>query len=179
LLVLLAGSGISAADRQSSLQLEPEGTTIHFTLGSVPHTAHGTFRLKHGALRLDPASGRLTGEIVGNGESGRGTRNRKIQREGLESDRYPDIIFRPDGVEGAVAAEGQSFVQVHGIFSIHGTDHELTVPAKVESGRRAGVRPFTCDSACEGGAEESQHIVSSMVSESVEIDSGIGGVVTR
>jgi hypothetical protein len=110
LLVLLAGIGISAADRQSSLQLEPEGTTIHFTLGSVPHTAHGTFRLKHGALRLDPASGRLTGEIVVDTQSG-------------------------------------------------------------ESGKRnAGAE--------NAGHEESQHMVSS-VSESVEIDLEIGGVVTK
>jgi polyisoprenoid-binding protein YceI len=134
-LVLLAGVSISAADRQSSLRLEPGRTTIHFALGSVLHAVHGTFRLKHGALRLDPASGRLMGEIVvdtQSGESGSGTRDRKMHREVLESDRYPDIIFRPDSVEGAVAAEGQSSVQVHGIFSIHGTDHELTVPAEVE-----------------------------------------------
>src|SRR5260370_19475538 len=134
-LVLLAGVSIAAADRQRSLLLEPERTTIHFTLGSVLHTVHGAFRLKHGAVRLDPASGRLTGEIVvdtQSGESGNGTRDRKMHREVLESDGYPDIIFRPDSVEGAVAAEGKSLVQVHGIFSIHGTDHELTVPAEVE-----------------------------------------------
>jgi polyisoprenoid-binding protein YceI len=86
-------------------------------------------------VRLDPASRRLTGEIVvdtQSGESGNGTRDRKMHREVLESDGYPDIIFRPDSVEGAVAAEGKSLVQVHGIFSIHGTDHELTVPAEVE-----------------------------------------------
>jgi len=82
-LVLLAGVSISAADRQSSLQLEPERTTIHFTLGSVLHTVHGTFRPKHGALRLDPASGRLTGEVVvdtQSGESGNGTRDRLRQK---------------------------------------------------------------------------------------------------
>jgi hypothetical protein len=70
-LVLLAGVGISAADRQSSVQLEPERTAIRFTLGSVLHTVHGTFCLKHGAWRLDPAPVRLTGEIVVDTQSGR------------------------------------------------------------------------------------------------------------
>jgi polyisoprenoid-binding protein YceI len=88
----------------------------------------------------------MTGEIVVDtqgGESGNGTRDRKMHREGLESDRYPDIIFRPDSVQGAVAAEGKSLVQVQGVFSVHGTDHELTVPAEVEMRRTDGVQPFT------------------------------------
>jgi len=38
----------------------------------VLHTVHGAFCLKHGAWRLDPASGRLgTGEIVVDTQSGR------------------------------------------------------------------------------------------------------------
>ena len=179
---MLAGVSISAADRQSSLQLEPERTTIHFTLGSVLHTVHGTFRLKHGALRLDPAAGRLTGEIVvdtQSGESGNGTRDRKMHREVLESDRYPDIIFRPDSVEGTVAADGQSWVRVHGMFSIHGTDHELTVPAEVEmrpDGWSATVH-FRIPYVKWGMKNPSTLFL--RVSESVEIDLGIGGVVTK
>ena len=181
-LVLLAGVSIAAADRPSSLQLEPERTTIHFTLGSVLHTVHGTFRLKHGAVRLDPASGRLTGEIVvdtQSGESGNGTRDRKMHREVLESDRYPDIIFRPDSVEGAVAAEGKSWVQVHGIFSIHGTDHELTVPAEVEmrsDGWSATVH-FAIPYVKWGVKNPSTLFL--RVSESVEIDWGIAGVIVK
>jgi len=49
----------------------------------VLHTVHETFRPKHGALRLDPASGRLTGEVVvdtQSGESGNGTRDRLRQK---------------------------------------------------------------------------------------------------
>lgn len=134
-ILTLLWASIAASAQDKALQLDPERTTIHFTLGAALHTVHGTFRLKHGALSLDPASGKLTGEIVVDtrtGESGNGTRDRKMHREVLESERYPQIIFRPDRVEGTVAAEGKSSVQVHGIFSIHGTDHELTVPAEVE-----------------------------------------------
>ena len=134
-ILALLWSSIAAAAQDLALRLEPERTTIHFTLGAALHTVHGNFRLKRGALRLDPASGKLTGEIVvdaQSAQSGNGTRDRKMHREVLESERYSEIIFRPDRVEGTVAAEGKSSVQVHGIFSIHGTDHELTVPAEVE-----------------------------------------------
>jgi hypothetical protein len=170
---LLAGVSISAADRKSSLQLEPERTTIHFVLGSVLLTVHGTFRLKHGALRLDPACGRLTGEIVGNGESGSGTRNRKIQREVLESDRYPDIIFRPDSVEGAVAAGSRNLQHSRNGARTHGSGQSGDAAGGLECDRSLAI-PHV-----KWGAEKSQHIVPSVVSESVEIVLGIGGVVTQ
>lgn len=97
---------------------------------------HGTFQLKRGGLQFDPASGRLNGEIVvdaKSGQSGNGMRDRKMHREVLESDRYPEIVFRPDRVEGKVSLSGKSSVRVHGIFSIHGADHEMTVPAEVKA----------------------------------------------
>lgn len=54
----------------------------------------------------------------------------------LESERYPDIIFRPDRVQGTVAPQGGSQVRVHGTFEIHGGQHELTVPVHVEMASR-------------------------------------------
>ena len=44
--------------------------------------------------------------------------------------KYPEIVFRPDRVDGKVAAEGRSEVQVHGVFAIHGVEHEMLVPAR-------------------------------------------------
>jgi polyisoprenoid-binding protein YceI len=132
---LLAGVSPAAAAQELALQLDPQHTSVIFTLGDVLHTVRGTFRLKQGSLRLDRASGKLAGEVVvdtKSGESGSGMRDRKMHREILESDRYPEIIFRPDRLDGAVAPQGKSQVHVHGIFSIHGADHELTVPADVE-----------------------------------------------
>ncbi len=125
----------SASAQQLALSLDPQHTTIDYTLGDVLHTVHGTFQLKRGNLRLDIASRKLTGEIIvdaKSGQSGSGMRDRKMHREVLESERYPEIAFHPDRVEGTVAAQGKSPVRVHGIFNIHGADHELTVPAEVE-----------------------------------------------
>lgn len=133
--IFLFGVGDRVVAQNVSLTLDPQKTTVNFTLGDVLHTVHGSFRLKRGAFNLEPLSGKLSGEVVvdaQSGESGNGMRDRKMHREVLESERYPEIVFRPDHVEGTVAAAGKSDVRVHGIFLIHGTEHELMVPAQVE-----------------------------------------------
>ena len=125
----------SAVAQQRSLQLDPSQTSIKFTLGDVLHTVHGSFQLKRGSLGFEPASGRVSGEVVvdaGSGESGSGMRDHKMNKEVLESNRYPEIVFHPDRIGGAVASQGKSSVRVHGMFGIHGVDHEITVPAEVE-----------------------------------------------
>lgn len=134
LLLAMAGA-VSAPAQQISLQLDPPRTSVKFTLGDVLHTVRGTFRLKSGALQLDRATGKLSGEIVvdaKSGESGSGMRDRKMHREVLESDRYPEISFEPDRATGAIATTGKSSVRVHGMFRIHGVDREIEVPAEVE-----------------------------------------------
>jgi polyisoprenoid-binding protein YceI len=132
--VLLAFAPSAAAQR-TSFQLDPSQTTVKFTLGDVLHTVHGTFHLKRGTLQLEPDSGKLSGEMVvdaTSGESGSGMRDRKMHKEILESERFPEIGFRPDRIEGTVARQGKSAVKVHGMFSIHGVDREIMVPAEVE-----------------------------------------------
>jgi polyisoprenoid-binding protein YceI len=126
---------VSAVAQDTAFQLDPALTTVKFTLGDVLHTVHGTFHLKQGALQFEPASGKISGEILvdaKSGESGSGMRDRKMHKEILESERYPEIAFRPNKIDGTVVSQGKSSVKVHGMFSIHGVDHEIMVPAEVE-----------------------------------------------
>lgn len=134
-IAFLALATIPAAAQDVTFQLDPQHTTVAFTLGDVLHTVHGTFHLQRGSLHLDPASKKLSGEIAvdaKSGNSGTSMRDRKMHREVLESDRYPEITFRPDHIDGTVLPQGKSSVKVHGIFNIHGADHEMTIPAEVE-----------------------------------------------
>jgi polyisoprenoid-binding protein YceI len=134
LFALFCASAVASA-QQFTLTLDPANTTVNITLGDVLHTVHGTFRLKRGALQLDPAAGKLTGEIVvdaKSGDTGSKMRDGKMHREVLESEQYPEIIFRPDRVEGTVSEKGKSAVKVHGIFTIHGVDREIDVPAAAD-----------------------------------------------
>ena len=175
---LLILTVLASAAQQTSLDLDPAHTSVTFTLGDVLHTVHGTFRLKHGALQLEPSAGKLSGEIVvdaKSGESGSGMRDRKMHKEILESDRYPEISFRPDRVEGAVASQGKSSVKVHGIFRIHGVDREITVPAEVEmfADRWTATVHFTVPYAKWGMKNPSTLFL--RVNDSVEIDLAAAG----
>jgi polyisoprenoid-binding protein YceI len=134
-LAFLIAAAVSAHSQQIVLQLDPSKTEVKFTLDATLHTVHGTFHAKPSALAFDPTSGRLSGEILvdaKSGETGNGMRDRKMHKDVLESDAYPEVSFRPDRVEGKVASPGKSSVKVHGVFRIHGADQEITVPAEVE-----------------------------------------------
>ncbi len=116
--------------------MEPGETKVEFTLPSLLHTVHGSFALKRGGMQFDPASGRASGELVvdaGSGNSGSPARDRRMHHEILQSDKFPEIVFRPDRVEGKVLPQGASQVQLHGIFSIHGADHEIVMPLEVQA----------------------------------------------
>jgi polyisoprenoid-binding protein YceI len=134
-LFALLGASAAASAQQSTLTLDPAKTTVSFTLGDVLHTVNGSFRLKRGTLQLDPRAGKLTGEIVvdaKSGDTGSKMRDGKMHREILESEQYPEITFRPDRLEGTVSSIGKSAVKVHGIFTIHGVDREIEVPAAAD-----------------------------------------------
>ena len=136
LAALLIGCAVAGAvsAQELVLQCDSAQTAADFTLGDALHTVKGSFALKQGEIRFDPSSGKIGGEIVfdaTSGASGNKSRDRKMHKDVLESARFPEIGFRPDHVDGAVAASGTSSVQVHGMFRIHGAEHEITVPADV------------------------------------------------
>ncbi len=115
--------------------LDVAQSKVTWSLGTTFHTVHGSFALKKGTLRLDPATGKASGEIIvdaASGKSGNDSRDKKMHKEVLESGRYAEVIFRPDRVEGKIAPQGTSTVQVHGILVLHGSEHELTVPVQAE-----------------------------------------------
>lgn len=126
-----------AAPRSSATALvftiDPLQSSVQWTLGSSLHTVHGTFALKSGSLQLDPATGRASGEIVvdaTSGKSGNDGRDKKMHQEVLETGKFGEIIFRPDSIRGKLERQGDSTIQIHGIFLLHGSEHELMVPAQ-------------------------------------------------
>ena len=126
--------GLSASAQDRDFRVDPAQSSVKFTLGDVLHTVHGTFKVKHGGLQID-SSGKMSGDIIvdaKSGDSGSGMRDRKMHKEVLESERYPEIAFRPVQIEGPIPGSGKASVSVHGTFSIHGVDREITVPAQVD-----------------------------------------------
>lgn len=170
----------TAQSQELRLQFDPSKTTIAFTLGDVLHTVHGSFRLKRGDVEYKLANKAVNGNIIADatsGQSGNRARDRKMHKEVLESQRFPEISFRPDAVEGNVAALGTSNLQVHGFFSIHGSDHEITLPVKVEvfPDHWTADAHFTVPYVKWGIKNPSTFVL--RVSESVEIDVQASGPI--
>jgi polyisoprenoid-binding protein YceI len=138
---------ISAGAQQTQVTLDPAQTTVNWTLGDVLHTVQGTFKMVSGNIVFDPRTGNASGEILvdaRSGESGNHTRDNKMQKEVLESARYPEITFLPKHVSGNLSAQGSSTLQVQGVFRIHGADHDLTLifPVQAQGSRATATTKF-------------------------------------
>ncbi len=121
--------------QEQVFKLDPAQSQVAWTLGDVLHTVKGTFQLKSGVLRFDSASGIASGELIvdaTSGESGNGTRDKKMKREILETDKYPTIVFAPQHVNGTVSLNGGSQVQLQGIMTLHGQAHPMTIVVPVQ-----------------------------------------------
>jgi polyisoprenoid-binding protein YceI len=131
-LSLLAAAPLLAED--TTLVFDPPQTQVHWTLGTVLHTVHGTFQLRSGTVHFDPSTGKAGGAFIveaHSGESGNDSRDSRMHNSILESAKFPEIVFVPDRVDGRIPAQGAATLQVHGLFRLHGADHEFTLPVQV------------------------------------------------
>lgn len=135
LLCTLIVCTVAVAQQSITLRCDPVQTIANITLSATLHTVHGSFRSKQCELHFDPASGGISGEVVfdaTSGKTGNDGRDKKMHQDVLESSRYPEIAFRPDRVEGKVGESAPATLQVHGIFRIHGAEHEMTIPVEAK-----------------------------------------------
>ena len=179
--VLLAGGAVLAAAQDADYRVDPAQSSVKFTLGDVLHTVRGTFKLKQGDMQVEP-DGKVSGQIVvdaESGDSGSGMRDRKMNKEVLESTRYPEIAFRPDRIDGAVASSGKSSVLIHGMFNIHGTDREITVPAQVETSGEQWTATVHFTVPYQKWGMKNPSTLFLRVSDTVEIDLAAAGTVVR
>jgi polyisoprenoid-binding protein YceI len=131
---LFAAAGLWAHDFQ--LHLDAAQTQVQFTLPDILHTVHGAFKLKQGELNFDPATGLATGTLVvdaTSGQSGSDARDSRMNKNILESARFPEFVFTVNHFTGQFHDSGDSDLALHGIFRIHGADHEMDLPVHVHS----------------------------------------------
>jgi polyisoprenoid-binding protein YceI len=133
--IILLGQFARAQNRSMKVVLDPAHTEIHWKLSGL-HPVHGTFKLKSGEFFFNPNTGVAEGEILVDattGESGNKTRDKRMQDEVLESNRYPGIFYHPTEIKGPFkAGEGTQDLTAEGTFNIHGADHPLELPVKVQ-----------------------------------------------
>jgi polyisoprenoid-binding protein YceI len=144
--ILLAAGGVFcgvARAQETVVTFDAASTKVDFTLGATLHTVHGSFQLKRGQVRFDASTEQASGEIAidaTSGNSGNEDRDKKMHKEILESEKYPEIVFVPSHVQGAVPAQGNAKVEVAGVLRLHGQEHPTTLVMSVE---RAGERDLS------------------------------------
>ena len=147
--LLLPPQDVAKSDPpDKEVTLDQTASRIDFSLAATLHTVNGTFDLKEGFIRIDPDSGKLTGRIVvdvQSGKTGDPERDRRMHQEILESGRFPEAVFLPDRIIDRLALAGESIIAVHGVLRLHGEDHDMTLPIKVsiENGRLSSTSHFS------------------------------------
>ena len=129
-----AAAQAAVSAKAVSLAVDPAQSKVNYVLDTTLHTVHGTFALKRGTIRIEP-DGKAGGEIVADatsGQSGDSSRDKKMHKDVLESAKFGEVVFRPDRVDGKFPASGAVSVQMHGVFALHGAEHEITVPVTGE-----------------------------------------------
>jgi polyisoprenoid-binding protein YceI len=172
---------VCSARAQAVFDLDASQSHATFTLSDVLHTVHGTFNVKSGSIRFDPATGASSGEIVvdaTSGDSGSGARDKKMHQSILESKKFPDIVFVPSLVRGTVNASGESKVEIEGTFTIHGASHPLTASAVVTtSGNRLQTKVHFVVPYVTWGMKNPSNLFLK-VGETVDIDLDTSGRIT-
>jgi polyisoprenoid-binding protein YceI len=163
----------SAPAQQATFELNPAKTSVEFTLGDTLHSVHGTFKAARGSVTFDPTSGEANGSFVVDattGDTGNRIRDKKMNKEILESEKYAEISFTPSHMSGQIVAQGRSSIQVQGVFRLHGANHEmtLTIPVETNGGEATAKLHFAIPYVDWGLKDPSNFVL--RVSKQVEID---------
>ena len=138
----------NACAQEITFQLDPVQSRVQFTLGATFHEVQGTFQLKSGTIHFNPASGEAGGALIvdaTSGKTGNERRDRRMHRQILEDQKYPEIVFTPQHVSGKLASQGTSQVELQGLLSLHGEQHPITftVPVQVNQAQASAEVHFT------------------------------------
>jgi polyisoprenoid-binding protein YceI len=131
LAVVLAQAALA---QHKTFTVNPDASEVKMTLKTTHELVNGSFHVQSGTVEFDHGAARMSGSVVvqaGSGKTGNGSRDKKMNKDILEVERYATISFEPKSYSGTIAPAGDSNIQVTGIFTLLGTPHEITVPMVV------------------------------------------------
>jgi polyisoprenoid-binding protein YceI len=116
-----------------TLHLDPASTTIHWTLGSLLHKAHGALQLKSGEVVVNPKTALSQGEILVDATtaSSENPYDARWQKELFNSGTYPAILFHPNKIEGLKLIDGDQRLTASGTLTLRGQDHPIELPLAI------------------------------------------------
>ena len=126
----------AARAQHETFTVNPSASKVAFTLGGNTHQVEGTFRVQSGTVEFGLAPGAISGSVIvaaGSGDSGNKGRDKDMNKKVLQPEQFPEVSFTPKSYQGNLAPSGDSTIQVSGIFTLHGTPHDLTLPMHIHA----------------------------------------------
>ena len=133
LAMLPAGAPFAYAQHQT-FTVSPDSSQVAFALAGTGHHVNGAFHVQSGTIDFDRTAQKISGSVVvnaGSGNSGEPSRDKKMSSDVLDVAHFAEVSFVPKSYKGTVVASGDSSIQVSGVFTLHGTPHDLTVPMQI------------------------------------------------
>src|SRR5260370_39207762 len=122
--MVVVSSVPAAMHAQEKLVVDPAKSEVHFTLGDVLHTVHGTFRVQQGEIPFNPATGEAGGSIAVDalsGASGNSVRDKRMVKEELKAGDFKMGTFAPARCTGKLNEGGGSALEMDGGVTLLGT----------------------------------------------------------
>lgn len=123
-----------AIAQHQAFNINPDASTVAFTLPSTHDATNGTFHVEKGIVNFDATSPNLSGLVVvsaSSGNTGNASRDKKMLGEVLQASKFADVTFLPQTYAGTLSLTGDSTLQVTGVFTLHGAPHTITVPMHI------------------------------------------------
>ena len=131
LAVILAPAALA---QHQTFAVNPDASEVKMTLKTTHELVNGAFHIQSGSVEFDRSAATMSGSVVvlaGSGETGNGSRDKRMNKEILQVEQHATVSFEPKSYAGAIAPSGDSTIQVTGIFTLLGTPHEITIPILV------------------------------------------------
>jgi polyisoprenoid-binding protein YceI len=132
--VLAALSVTATFAQHRTFAVNPGASEVRIKLNTTHEVVSGTFHVQSGTIEFDSAHAEISGVVVvaaGSGNTGNGSRDKKMNRDILKSDQFTTVSFAPKAYSGMIASSGDSTIQVSGVFTLLDTPHNITIPMQI------------------------------------------------
>lgn len=126
--------GPIAFAQHQTFAVNPDASEVKITLNTTHEVVHGIFHIQSGSIEFDRSHSQMSGSVVvlaGSGKTGNGMRDKKMNTEILKVSKYTTVSFAPQAFTGTLAPDGDSTIQVSGVFTLLGNPHNLTIPMQI------------------------------------------------
>ncbi|MBW4037635.1 MAG: YceI family protein [Acidobacteria bacterium] len=124
----------SALAQHSTFTVNPGASKVNMTLKTNHDNVLGSFHIQSGAIQYDNSAHTMAGSVVvaaGSGDTGNQSRDKKMDKDILETQKYTTVTFAPRSYTGNIAPSGDSTIQVTGVITLLGNPHDITIPMQI------------------------------------------------